>query len=222
MKTALFAPCYLVGIDPSGSSRLERVNRWIRYYTKIQRDLGFQNIFLSDDGSPTELLDQLEEDPWVFENKHLGKRGNGNGVDYDYCWRALWDMRKIIEIGYEKILMVDSDTFTLNYNISQFIRDKKTGWTAFGIKKYGFPSAEIHILCQDAFSLFMEYTKGDFMDKNGTLMERDIPFTEVVRYFNVDRYGENRTLQNPMMDIYSQAPVDLELHYVRRTPCGAV
>jgi hypothetical protein len=218
MKTALFSPSYLVGKDPSGSDRLERTNRWIRYYAKIQTQMGFQNMFLSDDGSPAELLDQLEDDPWVFEHPHLGKRGNGNGVDYDYCWRALWDIRKLIELGYQKILTIDTDTFVLNWGLADYIRSLNTGWTAFEIKKYKFPSAELHILCEDAFPRYLEYTNRSFLDKSGVLMERDIPFTNIICTFDVDRYGEDRIPQNPKMDAASKVPVHQEIHYVPRTP----
>jgi hypothetical protein len=207
-----------MGTDPSGSDRLARVNRWIVYYSGLQEKLGFQNIFLSDDGSEKASLDQLEGDVWVFENRHLGKRNNANGVDYDYCWRALWDIRKLIEIGYKKIITIDTDTFVLSERLFDYIRERSTGWTAFDIEKYHFPSAELHILCEDAFPRFLYYTRGDFMQKNGTLMEKDIPFTHVICGFKVDRFGEERLPQTPDMDAYAQAPLDIDLRYVPRTP----
>lgn len=215
MKTALFAPCYLDGKDPSGSDRIERVNRWLDYYRAIKDQLGFDQIYLSDDGSSFENYQRLKvgTDLRFLLNSKLERQGFPGGLDYPWCWRAFWQMKVAIECGFKKIIMCDTDTFILSPKLAHFIRALSSEWTAFHLGKYDFPSAELHILCEDAFPLYTVWTGGEFMKKNGLMMERDLPFTKINRDFNFDRWGEERLPQLPIMDAYSQAPLDVELRY---------
>lgn len=215
MKTAIIAPSFLDGLDPSQSSRLARTIKWLIYYQKLKGNLSFEDIFLSDDGSSDSsraALSTTASGFVVLSHPKLSRQGSVS-CDYPWCWRALFDMRSLIEFGFEKIIMIDTDTFVLTQRMVNYLNALRSGWTSFHLQKYDFPSAELHILCEDAFPRFLEYTKGDFMALNGKLMERELPFTKVVREFVFDRYGETRTPQTAEMDAYSQTPLDVPMKF---------
>jgi hypothetical protein len=230
MRTALYAPSFLDGIDPSGAQRIDRTHRYLKYYRALKDELGFDRIFLADDGSTPHLTGALggtifEEDlsigqlghPDLFiltRRQHLGIPRN---TDWDYpCyWKNLYETRKVFEIfGYDKVITIDTDGFVLSRRLAEYIRELRSGWTAFHERKWNFPTAELHVLCRgNGFERFDRFTYPHFMTHNGLLMEKTIPFTYVEPQFNCGRYGEDRHPQTAEMDFYSQAPADIELHY---------
>lgn len=216
MKTALVVPCYLDGTYQGKHSRLERNIRYIQYYRKLKDKLGFDRFYLIDNGSSRENLDALMKAVGDYDitfiryDYHIPR---GSIYDYPYLWRALWDFKKIIDDGYDKILSIDSDCFVLSDKLCSFIKDTNTGWQALYSKRYDFPETACFFLCKDTFPLYFEYTKGDWKDKNLLCMETELPFTNVLKCFNAERYGENGTPQTPEMDYYGQAPMDVKLVY---------
>lgn len=237
-RTILFAPCFLDGNDDSGSSRLERVRRWLSYYSNLKKELGFSRIFLSDDCSDAEKVLSLGATLYD-EELNIQRKANsefasivrysprlyggvGSVDNHAYCWKALYVMRSIMEkFGYDKAITVDTDTFILSHRLAHFIRDElNEGWTAFWIPKYGFPSAELHVLTPSGMHQYREFTTPHYMAHQGKRMEMAMPFTRVVKDFVGDRFGEDKAYQVPEMDYYSQAPLDIELEY-QNAPSGS-
>lgn len=219
MKTALLTPCYLEGEDLYGNNRLKRMERWLDYHLAIKDQLGADDFWLLDNESPRssvfDLLNQYTSIN-VLSDWHLPKRGNGNGVDYDYCWRAIWFMRTLItKKDYKKIIFLDNDAYILSHRLAKLVKELDSGWSSFYIPKYSFNSAEFHILCENRFEDFLEYTSGNFMDKNGITMEKDLPFTTVWKSFVGDRYGEDidKYPQTDEMDFYCQAHLSVPLKF---------
>lgn len=208
MKTCLFSPCYLDGGDPGGVDRLDRMKRYLDYYSLLKEELGFDTLFLSDDGSSESRITELMRGRLGVEiilNPKLQKQGGLKECDYPWCWRALYDVRIPITLGYDKIITIDSDCFVLSNRLAKYVKELKSGWRAFHIPKYNFASAEFHILCRDQFPMFEAYCQTPFMDRNGTKMEEVMPFTHLHCGFDIDRYGETRTPLRPGMDFYSNS-----------------
>lgn len=218
MKTVLFTPSYLEGLDPLGSSRLARNLRYIEYYSDLKDHghLHFDDIWLADNASKHSSIEALQELTTDYFQIHRFEenlvRGKGP-YDYPYCWRALYFMQDLIRMGYKKIIFIDSDSFIVSQRLADYINEVKYGWTAFWSEKYKFPTAECHVLCEDSFYLLDKFCQVSWEHRIGTLMETQIPFTHVIKEFKCDRYGETRILQTDDMDGYFQAPVNLELKF---------
>lgn len=225
MRTALVTPCYLEGDDLTKSNRLERNKRYIAWYKSIQTALGFDDIWLFDNASTfnnclnvsatihCDTIDAPSIKPGVNLlrfTEHL-PRGPGEN-EYPYCWRAVWEIKQLIEAGYEKIILIDSDCFITSAKLAQFVRECNSGWITLWCEKYNFPTAEFQIINKDAFPLFLDYTTGHWKFRVGRLMEKDLPYT-VNRDFKADRYGDSRIPWDDSMDGYFQAPVDTTLGY---------
>lgn len=212
MKTALLTHSYLVGTDLLGSNRFERVRRFLDWHLAHRLSLGVDEIFISDNASPTGLVNRLRsQGVWLRYQDHIERVNCENG--YLYCWRHLYTTKMLIELGYEKIIYIDSDCLLVSQRMVERVRALNDGWTAFWIAKYQFPSAELHVLCKDAFRIFHEFTKDPYPSHLGKLMERALPFTRVDTEMAVDRWGETNLPQEPWMDAYCQAPVSMPLEF---------
>src|SRR5689334_14899196 len=150
MKTCLFTGCKLDGKDALGSDRYMRNVKYLKYYGSIQDRLGFADIWLSDNASEKPKLDSLQSDFGVQVIRHedeLHKTQQG-GFDYPYCWRALYDIRTLIDAGYKKIIMIDSDCFVLSQKLAEFIKKLDSGWTTLWCKRWNFPEASFQVICE--------------------------------------------------------------------------
>lgn len=237
VSTALITPCFLEGRDKFGNDRLVRNLRYLEYYRGIRRELGWHKVFLLDNASPSGLVEQLgtkelylemvtpdymtgwlrSKDPGadltvVRFNDRLVHDGTDYG--YPYCWRALYYVNELIRQGYRKILHIDSDAFVLSARMVEFIRTTNTGWYSFWCPRWRFPEAAIHVINEDAFDRFREYTDTPWCDRVGRRMETDLPFTAVHHDFVGDRYGEmGAPRPADWMDFYCQAPTWFTMAY---------
>ena len=209
---ALFTPLYLDGTDPMGSSRLERNIRYVRWYESIQEKVGFDDIWMFDNGSSEHLLERFQSacpNVKIERAPHLGRSEEPHG--YQYLWRALWFLNDLISRGYGKIVAIDSDSFVVSERMAKHIKELQKGWEVMYERSHDCPAAEVHILCAEAFGLFKSYTSRPWQEKIGKWMERELPFTKVNKDLNCDRWGLKRTPQTPEMDGYFQAAVDQPL-----------
>ena len=189
---------------------MKRLNRFLGWnYAKTDMD-----IYISDNASPPNKLFNLPQFGTVLRyQEHLERAPGENG--YIYCWRHLYTIKILIQLGYQKIVFLDSDCFLLNGRICNYLESINSGWESFWIEKYKFPAAEFHVLCKDAFPIFEAFTSVPYERHLGKLMETALPFTRINKDFRVDRWGEDRIPQEPWMDVYCQAPVDLDLEFKR-------
>lgn len=218
MKTVLFAPMYLDGHDDRGNERLFRNIRYVQYYRQLKEHLGFDHFYFSDNASSMQnrttfgQVLNLREEKDVTVLGHMNHLSRGRGYDYPYCWRALYTMRELIlKEGVTKIITIDTDGIIVSSRLTSHIKSIQSGWEAFWCAKYNFPEAALHVMCQDYFDIFLEFTSGSFYEHNGQMMETYLPFTKVNKNFFTDRYGEDRVPQQPEFDYYGQSPNDLEL-----------
>ncbi len=215
MSTAIFSLCYLDGNDASGSSRLERNIKYIRYYRDIRTHLHFDKFILIDNCSSQENIDLLKKEVgfsdiiFIETNEHLARGGT---FDYPYVWRGVEFLRGYIEV-FDKILCIDSDVFVLSTFIANYINGLKSGWTSFWSSKYRFPTSELHVLCQDAIPLIDRFSK---QDNSGQIAELVMPFTLVNRDFIGDRYGEDNLEQKFEWEWMGQVGVNTKVVFNKK------
>ena len=205
-KTALVTLSYLDGYDHNWNPRLARNIKYLNWYLPLKDELGFDSVVFIDNGSLPEHISALQmvggaDVQMIRFMDHLPR---GNGYDYPYCWRGLYAYNKLINAGYTKLICVDSDYYILKESLTDYVKSLTSGWEAFYCPKYDFPEAAFHVLCQDAFPVFESFISVPWESRNGTLMERALPFTHVNKRFNCDRYGEIDAPQTPDMDAYGQ------------------
>ena len=215
MKTCLYSLSYLDGLDNTGSSRLERQIKYVKYYSKLKEILGFEWIEFCENNSSKENInnfiyavsDQPGDIAFYSFPAHIPR-----GKDYDmgYVWRGLHYIRELIEDGYEKIICIDSDGFVLTKRLADYIRNCNSGWVSLFNNYYNFPTAEMHILNKDKFEFFMGYTSTDWRVLNGQCQEKVLPFSDIERNFNTLRIGEYPTT-DVKYDFISQVPVSMKV-----------
>lgn len=216
-KTCMFTASFLDGLDGFGNNRLARNIKYIEYYRKLKEHLGHELMVFADNHSSTKSCNTLLEvggkDIAIMRFDHHLERIST--YSYPYLWRALYSMQEVIT-DFDKVIAVDSDCFVLTKRVADYIKGLNSGWTTFWCKKYGFPAAEIHILCKDTYSLFRSFIgQCRWEDRDGhSPMEIQLPFTHTEMSFNCDRWGEERLEQQASMDIYCQAQLETVLTFV--------
>lgn len=218
MKTALVTPCFLEGKDLLGNDRLIRNRRYLEYYARIEKEIGFDQIFLFDNASTEDSIQKLGSSTIaanidLLRFRERLERGPGPH-DYPYCWRALYAIREIINLGFEKIISIDSDGFVLTKRLAEFIRKSDNGWVSFWCENGKHPESSLHILNRNAFPIFQNYTRTPWEDRVGVMMETDLPFTDVRQEFRCGRFGEiGAPPQDISMDYYGQALLKTPLQF---------
>jgi len=207
--TAMFTLCWL-----DGEGRVERNLKYIWYYRKLKKILGFERFVLADNASSSasmkKFLDGLIDTSdvhFIRYDEHLARRG---GFDYPYCWRGM-EALKIVTDRYDKVFCIDSDYFICTERLANYLRDCNTGWEALWSFKYQFPEAACHVLNKDSFHIIKN--EPDWMKWNGKVMETSLPFTSICRDFNTDRYGEQNLEQTKTVDAYGQCPLERGIIY---------
>lgn len=218
MKTCLFTACYLEGEDDLGNNRFLRNLKYLHWYNGLKAQLGHESMVFLDNGSKLHHCMALQTAVPDIEFLRLSHIPRGKGsYNYPYLWRALYSARHwMADFGFDKIIFVDSDCYLLTERVTRYIRELESGWTTFWCQKYQFPAAEISVLCKDSFGLFQS-----FMDEcpweNRDLtrpLELQLPFTEINKSFQCDRWGEDQVPQRPDMDIYCQARWNSQLVFL--------
>lgn len=219
LRTCLVTPCFLDGEDALGNNRLARNLRYMEYYAGLREELGFREMIFLDNASSMESITEFtaRRKPNVFLRLFKESLTRGPGVhDYPYCWRALWHIRELLD-SYDKIIFIDSDCFVLTKRMAEFIKNCNSGWQTFWNEAGGHPESTIWVLSWDTFGQFDLYTRGNWQDKVGTWMEKDLPFTALDKTFRCSRFGEldPPTEQNITMDCYMQARLTTPLQFGR-------
>jgi hypothetical protein len=221
----LFSGCLLDGDDKQpGGTRLERNIKYIKYYMAIREEIGFDMIWLMDNQSSKENVQKLLQavgdggnklQIFTTPKKLISKVG---GLDYPYCWAPLFEMCEMMKkVGtIEKAIAIDSDCFVVSKTLAKHIRYTNSGWSTLWCPKYNFPESAFQIICEDAKPLLNGFFNFGWERHNGKMMETTLPFTQVNKGFNANRFGEWRQQQDVSMDYYGQARVDQTLIYNMR------
>lgn len=215
MKTAIFCTTYFKNqtfkenrlFSPYQSIKnhfsRRRVVRWLRYYSKRLDLFGAEQLFLIDDGSDINdinvsiniidadcLPDELPKGVILFRfNKHLGRSSLS---EFPGWWRSFsFSYVLIKKYGFHKIIHIESDAYITRMIMADYIRDLKSGWTCFFCPMYGFPETAIQVICEDSINdLKKIWDDGAVFWSKKMLAEQTLPFDNINKSFNGDRYSE--------------------------------
>lgn len=216
MKTALLVNVFLHGQDErSQLTRVQRVMKYLRYYHSVQGRLGISAFYVTDNGGTEEQIwNVLNTSPDInlIRRPHL-QRGEGHPV-YDNLpnWRALYDIQIPIQDGFEKVIVTDDDAYILSSKMFDYVKNINSGWETFWCPRWNMPEASISVLCKDTFQRYLDFVNTPYEARNKSgQMEFKVPYGPINKSFNIDRWGEDRRLQEPGMDAYCQCPADITM-----------
>jgi hypothetical protein len=98
--------------------------------------------------------------------------------------------------GFNKIVHIEADSFVISDRMSKYINSLTEGWTTFWCPKYNFPEPCIQVIAGDSLKEFFKWNNkkipylGNYHNK---LAENYLPFTNIVKDFYGDRWGESDT-----------------------------
>lgn len=217
MKCCLYCWTWL-----SGSGWVERVAKYIDYYRQLKSELGFDQFVLAENGLSKwtwklkgfEAPDDISVATLTPELK-LG----GMPEDYPYVWRGFYFIQELMSLSFDKIILIDSDSFILSQRMANFIRDTNHGFYSFWSEWVGYPVSEITVINKDAYPMLLDWLKAKSWQERASERKRyetELPYTDVYRQFRGDRYGfmgEACQRQTPDMDFYTQAKTETVLAF---------
>lgn len=228
MKSFVFAPCIL-----DTPYRVERNIKWLDYYEPLLPKLGAECIWLVDNASDwdtlkslggsiyspkMELLQPATDRPFLNVVHYEQRLERVRFKVYHYWWRAMFTGWQTIpeKFGYKKAIHIDTDVFVLSAKLAEHIKNTNSGWSAFYCPRHDFPDSTFTVLCKDRYDISDAFIGGSFPiekydDKDA---EHIIPFTNVIKEFSGDRFGERGLPQTPFMDYYGQCPNEIEMRFI--------
>lgn len=226
MKTCIIAPCWLGATDQYSpdwtppQNRLERNIKYLKYYKPLMSKLGADKIILYDNASDLGDLSKLVEASGMTLNEDLlinrfaeflPRKGM---FDYPYCWRVMRQSAiDLPEMGYEKIIAIDSDLFILNQKIIDYINNCNKGWTVFWDEVNSFPESAFQIINKDAFEKYRKTADKDVHSWKGSCMEVVLPYDHIEKGFHGGRFQEREMQPDDTMDYYGQCHVGTKVEF---------
>jgi hypothetical protein len=235
MKSFIFCTSFL----KDAGEYADRYQKWINYYRSISFS-DDKDIFVIDDGSEEINLKYFEvggvingyETNIIREpNFDLSRIFDINLYHYDQrigvdphtnamqgstlgWYRSFFTSYKIAkELGYTKIIHLESDAYLISQKICNYIDDLNSGWTSFRCPKYNFPETSIQVICEDQFDNLGRMAKVPIETYKMCQAENIIPFTHIETDFVGDRYGESTHKQFPGLDYYNQCQLDTVIKF---------
>ncbi len=229
LRSFIFGTSYIR--RDNGQNPAKRWARWLRYHSRRRHLFGAERLFLVDDGTATEDLalevsvlcaDQelpavLPDGPVMFRfSEHLGRL---NGFAYPGWWRSFTFASQIArKYGYGKIIHIESDAFVVSRRMAEYVRSLSHGWTAMWCPRWQFPETCIQIVCAPHIDKLEQYYRAGrtfwfrYQSGNGCA-ERALPFTDICRHFEGDRYGEFRPDYPDTADYVCQARIEMRFEH---------
>ena len=226
MENKSFLFCTMFIDSKSSDHSYQRYEKWIDYYSDLKRQLGFSQLFLIDDGSDS---NKLEQNIAVYDAENLPSsindeisiikfqtnKGRTSVFEYPGWWRSfLFSFEIATKYKYSKIIHIESDFFLLSSELISFINGSNKGWISLFSDFYQFPETAVQVICEDSYCLI-----NDLKDKliiNGYLLnypaEMIIPFThvEIGEPEVLDEWIKTEKYLNPL-DYIGQVPAGIEL-----------
>lgn len=181
MRTLLFCTAYA----ESEEIWKTRYLTWYNHYRKAS--LQVSSLQILDDGSPTQP-DFLTDNEYFRFSDRLGRQAY---LVYPGWYRSFsFGIIQAIRKGYDKIIHCESDAFVLSGRATEFINSLESGWHTFWCPKHEWPESAIQVICKDQFEKATNFLNVPYSTYVGSLMDKELPYTEVHKEFIGDRYGE--------------------------------
>jgi hypothetical protein len=214
VPTAVTHISWLDGKDAFGDSYWDRTKKWLDYYLPLREKLGFDDVILFDNGSAKATCDSFinmySPHLWIFRNENI-KRCYDTNYDYPYVWRFVWMVKNLFD-NYDRVLVIDNDSFILSQRLATYVREKNSGWTSLYSPRHQMPECNLQIICRDAYRAYREFTNGNWEDVKDRCMETSLPVT-VEHGFVADRFGETDRRPDATIDFFSQARLPLKVKF---------
>lgn len=202
MKTMLFCT-YKDGIYSE-----DRLINWIDFYAEWGYD-----IHVINDGPAFEVNREITVHGFDIT---LGRIST---ACFPGWHRSFFQSLEICKMGsYEKIIHCESDAFVLSFRLKEFIEKVSRGWNVLWCPRHNMPETAIQVICQDQFDGMEKFSRK--MNQNGwkdpKMAEDILPFTNVIKSFQGDRYPEYMSyLPDSHPDYATQWPVQWGMPTVR-------
>lgn len=203
-------PTMLFCTYKDGIYQPRRLAKWVEFYDKWNIDL-----FVINDGP---AIDKSNSYTSVGFSNSLGRLGC---AQFPGWWRSFCHSLNIAKNnGYEKIIHCESDAFVFSQDLKyEMLRKWNKGWHSLWAPKYGFPETAFQVINSDQFEK-MEILANKMQSQNwvdNTIAENLIPFTNVHREWNGDRFGETPGVPPcPLPDYSAQCQDNWEFEVVCR------
>lgn len=236
MKSFIFCTSY-VGRNLKDRS-LSRYSKWCGYYVPRAGEFGASHVFLIDDGTPLSRLRKLKipivnaEGPLpdnlpgkVVIFRFPKRYGRSSISVYPGWWRSFsFSSQLARNYGFEKILHIESDAYVLSHRMAKTLRAIGAGWNVLWCPRWKFPECSIQIIGKDSIPALSRYWRAGrkfwFKDRdNSEFAERILPFTNIIKSFRGDRFGEYRRTVPANVDFLCQAvaPMRFDRFLCKRT-----
>lgn len=198
MSTLLFCTSYI----RDNAEWTSRYARWIEHYRHC--DLGAQQLFLIDDGSPytppADCVPCLDAETQLNEARHpvqmlrfSQRLGRPARLSYPGWWRSFTHSVNVARaLGVRKIIHVESDAVILSERLRDYVSSLESGWTVLWSEQCQMPESAIQVICEDQFEALAAFANGAWRSHDGVLAEHVLPFTHVAKDFVGDRYADVR------------------------------
>lgn len=236
LRSFIFGTSY---IHPdSCQNPVKRWNKWLRYHSRRRHLFGAERLFLVDDGTPVENLTLevsvvcadrelpavLPEGPVMFRfSEHFGRP---SPFAYPGWWRSFTFASQVAKrYGYGKIIHIESDAYIISRRMAEYVRSLSRGWMAMWCPRWRFPETCIQVICTSHIDVLEQYYRAGralwFRDQGESgCAECVLPFTDVCRHFDGDRYGEFRPDYPNAADYVCQARTEMQFEHRLVPPDG--
>jgi len=207
MKTLMYTTSYAKTLE----TWHRMFGRWINHIEGS--NLHYDQILMVDDGSPVlpewegieiiqegQLPDQLPDSRGVIYHhaQNLGHfpplKPDDPPINSPGWFRSFMFAAEYAEkYGFEKIILNEADAFFISGRIQEFVNSVTSGWNTFWCPRHNFCEPNLQVIAGSSVQDFIHWnnTKGPYEETyKGTFAEFYIPFTNVIKTFKGDRWGE--------------------------------
>jgi hypothetical protein len=222
MKSFIFCTSYIGRYQRDRS--LSRYSKWCNYYIPRAKEFGASHVFLIDDGTPLPRLKKLKI-PIINAEGPLPKTLPGKAVIFRFpkrygrssisvypgWWRSFSFSSQLAKhYGFDKVIHVESDAYVLSPRMAKALSRINKGWNVLWCPRWKFPECSIQIIGKDSIAALNQYWKAGkkfwFKKRNNSeFAERILPFTNIIKSFKGDRFGEYRRTVPVNADFVCQA-----------------
>lgn len=198
MKTLVFCTAWSITED----SWHNLFGRWINHLE--DSSLKYDQLLMIDDGSSIlpdwegvtiihegAMPDTCDDQAVIYHfNENLGRTDE---LDYpgwyrSYMFAATWAEK----YGFDKIIHIESDAFLISERINQYVNGLESEWTTFWCPRHDFPENNIQVIVGESVKDFISWKNENlpYEHYKGRCAEFYTPYTNIVRRFHGDRWGE--------------------------------
>jgi hypothetical protein len=206
MKTLLYSTSFSKSLETWDN----HFGRWINHLENS--NLEYDQILLVDDGSPIlpswdgveiiqegNLPDTVPDSlAVIYHHEHnLGHnpplKDGDPPIDSPGWFRSyMFAAQYAAKYGFEKIILIESDAFLISDRIQDYVNNLTDGWTTFWCPRHQFAENNIQIMAGSSVQDFINWNllAEPYEKYKGIYPEYFTPYTNVVKDFNGDRWGE--------------------------------